>query len=188
MSDETAVDALLDRWEELRRRGDPLSVEASVSRHCQGTSPAVVEAFKARARALQSQDVHLGAARGLATPGAEGDTGPSADEGGHLAVGSEPVPGHRLVRWLGRGRLGQVWAATGPGGVPVALKFVNLGDKTGKAELDALEQVKAIRHPPLLSVSGAWQTGGWLVIACDLAEGTLADLLRQCRDTGQAGI
>jgi serine/threonine protein kinase len=89
---------------------------------------------------------------------------------------------------LGKGGSGEVWEAAGPGGFPVALKFVAVEGKLGRAEQAALEQIKGLNHPHLLAVFGAWQTAAGLVIASELAQGTLADRLQQCRDGGQAGI
>jgi hypothetical protein len=81
-----------------------------------------------------------------------------------------------------------VWQATGPGGFPVALKFVALEDKTGAAELRALEVIRGVRHPNLLSIMASWEVSGWLVIAMELADGTLWDRLKEAQRQALAGI
>jgi serine/threonine protein kinase len=100
--------------------------------------------------------------------------------------GAEPVPGFRLVQYLGEGSFGEVWKATSPGGVPVALKFIRL--QGAAVEGRALELMKQLRHPHLLTLAAYWQTPQVLIVALELADGTLADRLQQCLTQRLPGI
>ncbi|HZZ80396.1 MAG TPA: FHA domain-containing protein [Gemmataceae bacterium] len=102
--------------------------------------------------------------------------------------GSEPVPGYRLVQRLGSGGVGEVWKADAPGGFPVALKFSPRGRAGGADELRALELLRHIRHPNLLVTFAAWEIGGWLIIAMELADKTLLDRFREATNQGLPGI
>ena len=73
--------------------------------------------------------------------------------------GDQPIAGYRLQRFLGRGQFGEVWAADGPGGTLVALKFIALQQKTGIRELKSIQAVKRIKHANLCSVNAMWLLG-----------------------------
>lgn len=103
-------------------------------------------------------------------------------------AGAEPVPGYRLVKMLGRGGFGEVWKAVGPGEIAVALKYLELGSDAAAIEARALGLMKEVRHPHLLPLFGAWETGGHLIMAMELAEGSLQDRFEIARKGGHAGI
>lgn len=73
-----------------------------------------------------------------------------------LRIGDEPVPNYRLVRFLGRGGFGQVWAATSPGGIHVALKIIDLSGREGVKEFKALRLMKSIRQANLTPILAFW--------------------------------
>ena len=50
-----------------------------------------------------------------------------------------------------------------------------MAEKVRTTELHALEIIKAIRHPNLVTAFGAWQLQGFLIVAMELADRILWD-------------
>src|SRR5205814_9824894 len=109
---------------------------------------------------------------------------------------AEPITGYRLIERIGGGGFGEVWKAEAPGGLLKAIKFV-FGDldsqeeETNRAaiqERKALERVKGIRHPYVLSLERYDVVDGQLIIVMELAERNLWDRFRECRGLGMPGI
>src|SRR4051794_18643987 len=74
-----------------------------------------------------------------------------------LQPGAQPVPDYELVRRLGGGGFGEVWLARDAGGLEVALKFVRLDGKGSDLELRALDVMKNVRHPNVVSIFRVWR-------------------------------
>jgi serine/threonine protein kinase len=106
----------------------------------------------------------------------------------------EPIPGYRLVEPLGSGGFGEVWKCEAPGGLHKAIKFVpassNLldGPCRSREELRAIERIKDLRHPFLLSMERVEVVDGDLVIVMELADKSLDDLLQKSLAAGQTGL
>jgi serine/threonine protein kinase len=106
------------------------------------------------------------------------------------SVGIEPIPGYRLIERLGEGGFGEVWKCEAPGGLFKAIKFVHQGDAGGAAdqELSALQKVKLLRHPFILSMDRVEVIDGSLLIVMELADDSLHSLMMRKREGNQPGI
>ncbi len=108
---------------------------------------------------------------------------------------AEPLPGYRLVEPIGTGGFGEVWKCVAPGGIHKAIKFVygNLNaldgdDARAVQEMKALERVKQVRHPFVLSIEQIQDVGGELVIVMELADKNLHESLVEYQEAGRPGI
>lgn len=103
---------------------------------------------------------------------------------------AEPIPGYLLKDRLGIGGYGEVWRVSAPGGLTKAIKFVygRMDDERAARELKALGRIKEVRHPFLLSLERFDVLEGQLIVVTELADMSLMDRYRQCRDEGLPGI
>ena len=108
---------------------------------------------------------------------------------------TEPIPGYRLIEPIGTGGFGEVWKCVAPGGIHKAIKFVygNLDSLDGddvraRQEKKALERVKEVRHPFVVSTEQVQEVGGELVIVMELADKNLHELLVEYQQAGRPGI
>jgi len=108
---------------------------------------------------------------------------------------TEPLPGYVLISPLGTGGFGEVWKCEAPGGIHKAIKFVygNLDSLDGEAvkaeqEFKALERVKSVRHPFVLSMERIDVVSGELLIVMELADKSLHDLMLEYQQAGRPGI
>ncbi len=102
----------------------------------------------------------------------------------------EPIPGYRLIEKIGAGGYGEVWKASAPGGLHKAVKLIfgHRDERRAEREHKALERIKQVRHPFLLSLERIEVVDGRLLIVSELADGSLNDRFEQCRQAGQPGV
>jgi serine/threonine protein kinase len=103
---------------------------------------------------------------------------------------TEPIPGYVIRERLGAGGYGEVWKADAPGGLSKAVKIVygRQDDERAAAELAALNRIKEVRHPFLLSIERIERVDGRLVILTELATSNLKQEFDNYRGNGQIGI
>ena len=107
--------------------------------------------------------------------------------GNHQA--QEPIPGYQLLELIGRGGYGEVWKTLAPGGVPKAIKLIFGNDSSRlKTELAAINRVKDVRHPFLLSIERIEQHGEMLAIVTELGDKNLQQYFEELRAKQQPGI
>lgn len=95
-----------------------------------------------------------------------------------LRAGLEPFPGYCLRQLLGGGSFGEVWEADAPDGQVAALKFLPCGeDAKASHESRGIQMVLQLSHPNLVRMHKVWGFQGYLVVAMELADGSLMDLL-----------
>jgi hypothetical protein len=101
-----------------------------------------------------------------------------------------PSEGYVLGEEIGHGEFGTVCRALAPGGVEVAVKRIHrpLSDKLSQRELKALELIRQLRHPFLIQTHNYWSSKDRLVIVMELADGSLADWMKDARAAGHGGI
>jgi len=109
--------------------------------------------------------------------------------------GAEPLPGYTLIKPLGTGGFGEVWLCEAPGGIHKAIKFVygNLhaedgGNVRAEQEFRAIQKMREVRHPFVLTIERIDVCEGELVIVMELAERNLHDCLVEHQEAGRLGI
>ena len=103
---------------------------------------------------------------------------------------SDTVLGYTLLERIGSGGYGEVWSAIAPGGLKKAVKFVYgyHDEKRAQTEIKALDRVKELRHPFLLSLERIEIHEGQLVIVSELADCCLADVFNSYVAKGEPGV
>lgn len=102
----------------------------------------------------------------------------------------ESILGYNLIKRLGSGAYGEVWSAEAPGGLLKAIKLVHgyHDEKRAQVELSALNKIKQVRHPFLLSLERIEVVDGQLVVVTELADKSLKDVFDEYRQQRQPGI
>lgn len=108
----------------------------------------------------------------------------------HVDIPEQQLPGYKPIDRLGAGGYGEVWRAEAPGGLIKAVKYV-YGRQDGSraaSELKALDRVRGVRHPFLLSLERIEVIDGRLIVVTELADASLRERYQACAEEGLPGI
>jgi serine/threonine-protein kinase len=95
-----------------------------------------------------------------------------------LAAGMEVAGGYQLTEKLGVGGFAQVWQADTKDGRRLALKFIPCDrDLSAAKEIRAIQAIRELAHPNLIAIEQVISDVGCIVVAMELADGSLLDLL-----------
>lgn len=99
-------------------------------------------------------------------------------------------PGYELIERIGSGGYAEVWRARAPGGLDKAVKLVFgcYDEHLASQEMKAMERIKDVRHPFVLSLERFEVIDGRLLILTELADLSLEQRAQQCRTQGLSGI
>ena len=120
----------------------------------------------------------------LAIPDSSGSAAP-ADR----SSGQKPIPGYRLIEFLGRSRSGEVWRCESPDGRKRRLRLLpDLPNQDAQRARQALERICALSHPALAAANLLETESGRLILASDDFEQTVLHRCRICQAQRLPGI
>lgn len=94
-----------------------------------------------------------------------------------LSEGLELRGGYTLKGLLGEGGFAQAWEAESRDGRQMALKFIPCrNDLSAAKEVRSIQAIRQLSHPHLITVDQVWIDLGYIVVAMELADGSLQDL------------
>jgi serine/threonine protein kinase len=95
-----------------------------------------------------------------------------------LEAGAVPFAGLKLIQLRGRGGFAEVWEAEDSRGDRIAVKFMASANQSSSAkETRIIRAIQRMSHRHLLRIQHVWSIPDYIVVAMELADGSLFDML-----------